>query len=258
MELGLKGKNVLVTGGSKGIGLACAQTMLREGANVAIVSRDRGNIAAALARLGGATGIVADLVDPEAARSAVDEAERALGPIDILVNSAGAAARTMPDELTAEAWRRAMDAKFFTYIHVIDPLVKRMADRGRGVIINITGHGGKLASSTHLPGGSANAALMLASAGLGAAYGPRGVRVVGLSPGRVDTERVQRALEIEARLTGTDVETARGNAVGSIPLGRLATPEEIASIVAFAASDAASYLTGVNISVDGGQTPFIV
>ncbi len=168
MELGLKGKVVLVTGGSKGIGLACAQAFAGEGARIAICSRSRENIDKASAELNGAFGVVADLVDAAAAERVIDTVEDRVGPIDILVNSAGAAKRTPPDELSPAVWRDAFDAKFFSYINVIDPVVKRMAKRGSGVIVSIIGVGGKVASSSHLAGGSANAALMLATAGFGA------------------------------------------------------------------------------------------
>lgn len=258
MDLGLHDKNVLVTGGSKGIGLACARTLLKEGARVAIVSRSRDNLDAAIRDLGAVHGIVGDLTDADAALAAVNEAEDTLGPIDILVNSAGAAVRTVPAELNPGVWRRAMEAKFYSYINVIDPLVTRMAGRGRGVIVNIIGQGGKVASPTHLPGGSANAALMLASVGLGAAYAHAGVRVVGINPGRVETERVTKGLEAEARLTGLGIEATRAAAIRQIPIGRLADPQDVANLVAFIASDAASYLTGINISVDGAHSPVVV
>ena len=150
MELNLAGKVVLVTGGSKGIGLACAQSFAAEGARVAICSRSQANIDHALAIVPGAFGIAADLVDASAAAVMVDAVESQLGPVDVLVNSAGAAKRTPPAELTPQFWRAAMDAKYFSYINVIDPLVKRMAARGRGVIVNVIGVGGKVASSAHL------------------------------------------------------------------------------------------------------------
>src|SRR5262245_43484090 len=116
MDLDLRNKNVLITGGSKGIGLACAKAFLAEGARVAIVSRSENNLVAAVSQLGSVTTAAADLVDPGAARLMVDQVDKALGSIDVLVNSAGAAKRTAPDELTPEKWRTAMDAKFFSYI----------------------------------------------------------------------------------------------------------------------------------------------
>jgi NAD(P)-dependent dehydrogenase (short-subunit alcohol dehydrogenase family) len=194
MDLNLRGEVAFITGGSKGIGFACAAALAAEGARVAISSRSQDNIDKALAKLPGAFGIAADMSDAAAAAEAIDAVESHFGPIDILVNSAGAAKRATPDELTPAVWRAAMDAKYFSYINAIDPLVKRMAKRGRGVIVNIIGAGGKVASPTHLAGGAANAALMLVTAGLGSAYASRGVRVVGLNPGLTDTDRVAEGL----------------------------------------------------------------
>src|SRR6478736_1218089 len=177
MDLGLHDQVVVVTGASKGIGFACAQAFAREGARVALVSRSRANLDAALARIGGAAqrcgSFVADLVDAAQALRMVDDVESVLGPIDVLVSSAGAAKRYPPDDLSPQAWHDAMDAKFFSYIHPLDAVVKRMAARGRGCVVNIIGQGGKIANPVHLPGGAANAALMLATAGLASAHGPK-------------------------------------------------------------------------------------
>jgi NAD(P)-dependent dehydrogenase (short-subunit alcohol dehydrogenase family) len=258
MELGLRGKIVLVTGGSKGIGFACAEAFLAEGARVAICSRAQANLDRALAGLPGALGFAADCADASAAAAMIETVEDQFGPIDVLVNSAGAARRTPPPDLTPAAWRAAFDAKFFSYINVIDPLIKRMAGRGRGVVVNVIGVGGKLASPTHLAGGSANAALMLATAGLGATYAQSGVRVVGVSPGVTETERVAEGLAAEARLAGIDLEEARRRSVAKIPLGRPAAPSEIAEVVVFLASGKASYVTGATLSMDGGQTPVVL
>jgi NAD(P)-dependent dehydrogenase (short-subunit alcohol dehydrogenase family) len=258
MELGLEGKVVLVTGGSKGIGLACASAFSAEGARIAICSRSRDNVEQARAELKGVFGVAADLIDAAAAGAMIDAVEDRLGPVDILVNSAGAAKRTPVDELTPAIWREAFDAKFFSYINVIDPMVKRMAKRGDGVIVSVIGGGGKVASPTHLAGGAANAALMLATAGLGAAYAGRGVRVVGVSPGLTETSRVAEGLAAEARLSKISVDEARQRSVGRIPVGRLASPREIADAVVFLASPKASYVTGVTLSVDGGKDPVVL
>ena len=257
MNRRFEGRAVVVTGASKGIGLACAQAFAGEGARVAIVSRSRDNLDAALAKLPQAVAIAADLRDPREAARMVDEAQAALGPIDVLVNSAGAAKRHAPDELSAQAWRDAMDAKFFSYIYPTDIVVKRMAARGRGVIVNIIGMGGKVAQPPHLAGGSANAALMLATAGLAAAYGPRGVRVNGISPGGTLTDRVQAGLDVESRMTGKPPAELLAAAQAKIPLRRLGTPEEVARVALFLASDDASYVTGAIVPMDGGTASVI-
>ena len=258
MDLHLRDKNVLITGGSKGIGLACAQLFLREGARVAIVSRSQANLDAAKAVLGDCWCMAADLTDASAAAAMVERVEAEFGALDILVNSAGAAQRTNAADLTPAAWRAAMDAKYFSYIHVIDPVVKRMAARGTGAIVNVIGNGGKTPSPTHLAGGAANAALMLATAGLALAYAPQGVRVVGLNPGLTNTSRVAEGMQAEAKRSGVSEAEALQRMLAKMPLGRMAEPEEIADLVVFAASERGRYLTGANITVDGAGAPTVV
>jgi len=258
MDLGLKDKVVLITGGSKGIGFACAELFQQEGARVAICSRSQANIDAALSRLPGVHGYAADLIFDGQALAVVDKVEADVGPIDILVNSAGAAARTPADELTPAVWRAAVDAKYFYYINVIDPVIKRMGARGSGAVINIIGNGGKVASPYHLAGGSANAALMLASVGLANAYAGKGVRVVGLNPGLTETDRVAEGLKAAAKISGSRGEEALAGARNRLPAGRMAVPADIANVVAFLSSAKAGYVTGVVISMDGAQVPVIV
>jgi NAD(P)-dependent dehydrogenase (short-subunit alcohol dehydrogenase family) len=258
MNLDLEGRRVLVTGGSKGIGLACARAFLAEGARVAIASRFEANLAGARASLGDVMTVAADLADASAARRLIERVEAELGPIDILVTSAGAARRTPLDELTPAAWRAAMDAKYFPYINAIDPVVKLMAARGRGVIVNIIGNGGKVASPIHLPGGAANAALMLATVGLGNAYAAKGVRVLGINPGLTKTARVTEGMKAEAAQRGISEAEALQRSIDRIPLGRLAEAEEIAAMAVFAASPRASYLTGTIITMDGASSPVVI
>ena len=261
MDLGFAGKTVAVTGASKGIGFACAKAFVREGAKVALVSRSAANLDAAVSQLKSATHApivcVADLVRAEDAVRMADEVERTLGPIDVLINSAGAARRYTPDDLDAAAWHAAMDAKYFSYIHPISAVLPRMVARGRGAIVNIIGSGGKVASAVHLPGGAANAALMLATTGLAAAFAPKGIRINGINPGSTLTGRVQEQLSVEAKMTGLGEAELLERMQAKIPLGRLGTPEEVAQVTLFLASTHASYVTGAIVPMDGGANPVI-
>ncbi|MES2399966.1 MAG: SDR family oxidoreductase [Pseudomonadota bacterium] len=265
MKLNLDNKHILITGGSKGIGLACALGFLEEGARVTLVSRGADNLAAGkqtlLATFPDAVGriatIAADLTDPAAAVRALDKAEADSGVVDVLVNSAGAAKRTPPDELTPQAWYDAMQAKYFSYIYMMDPVVQRMGKRGAGVIINVVGNGGKVASPTHLAGGAANAALMLVSAGLANAFGPKGVRVNAINPGLTLTERLKEGLKADAKVQNVSMDEALNIANQRQPLRRLAEPREIADAVLFLASERASYITGAILAMDGALTPMI-
>lgn len=266
MNLHLADKHILITGGSKGIGLACALGFLDEGARVTIVSRSPENLSTGqrvLLAAHQAAGdrvltIACDLTDPLAAVAALDRAEQVFGPVEVLVNSAGAAKRTPPEELTPQAWHDAMQAKYFTYIHMIDPAVQRMATRGAGVIINVIGAGGKVAGAAHLPGGAANAALMLVSAGLAFAFGPKGIRVNAVNPGMTLTDRLKEGLLVDARMQQIEPQEVLRLANKRQPLGRLAEPREIADAVVFLASERASYITGALLSMDGALTPMVV
>ena len=264
MDLHLSDKHILITGGSKGIGLACAQGFLAEGARVSLVSRDSSHLAQAqqhlLATCPGAQihTVAANLRDAPAASSALASAEAAFGPVDVLVNSAGAAKRTPAPELTPEAFADAMQAKYFTTIHMLTPVIQRMAARGQGAVVNVVGNGGKVASPIHLPGGAANAALMLVTAGMAAAYAAQGIRVNAVNPGLTLTDRLHEGFAAEARLQGLRPDEVMAQSVAKIPLGRMAKPEEIANAVLFLASPKASYVTGICMSMDGALNPIVV
>src|ERR671932_799318 len=217
MDLGLKGAVVLITGGSKGLGLACARAFLAEGGRVAIASRSHENLQKARGELGNVETFAADLCQPRVAADMVDAVERRVGPVDVLVNCAGAARRVGAEELTPEAWRAAMDAKYFSYINVIDPLIKRMAARGHGAIVNLIGSGGKVATPTHIGGGAANAALMLATVGLATAYAGKGVRVIGINRGPTKTERVKHGLAADAKREGISEDEALKRMMDRMP-----------------------------------------
>jgi NAD(P)-dependent dehydrogenase (short-subunit alcohol dehydrogenase family) len=261
MKLGLEGKVVFITGGSKGIGFACARAFASEGARVSISSRGEDNLSSAreaLAREGfEVVTAAADLSDPQQAQAAAAQTEKLLGPIDILVNSAGAAKRRPWEKLDAEAWHQGMDSKYFTYVHAMDAVRAGMIERKRGAIVNIIGLGGKAASTMHLSGGAANAALMLVTAGWANALGKHGIRVNAVNPGNTLTERLQEALRLDAQKQGISEAEALKKNEERVPLGRLAKPEEVASVVLFLASDQASYVTGAIIPMDGGRLAVI-
>ena len=277
MELGLAGKTVLVTGGSKGIGLAVARAFIREGARVGIVSRDGGNLEQARKVLEEEEGAViavarADLSQSEQADAAVAAITQRLGSIDILVNSAGAARRNPPESLDSAAWHAALDAKYFTYIHTQDAVLKRWVDKARsagtdqaggapsrqlGAIVNIVGTGGRVPHPSHVAGGAANAALLLSTLGLASHYARYGIRLNVVNPGYTLTERMDQTVAQEALRLGGSREKALERLSAELPLRRFGEPDEIANVVLFLASERASYVVGALISVDGGQHPII-
>ncbi|HTT40346.1 MAG TPA: SDR family oxidoreductase [Burkholderiales bacterium] len=257
MKLGLERKVVLVTGGSKGIGLACAQAFLAEGAQVAIASRSRENLERAAATLDGVLSVPADLALADAGPLLVQEVEGKLGPVDVLINSAGAAKRYLPEDLEAQSWHAAMDAKYFTYIHAMQAVLPGMAARGAGNVVNIIGMGGKVANLIHLPGGAANSALMLATVGLAQVYGPKGIRINAINPGATLTERLKERLAVEAKARNTTADEVLAQGQARVPLRRYATPEDVANVALFLASASASYVTGAIIPMDGGSNPVV-
>lgn len=258
MDMGLRGLHVVITGGSKGIGYACAQAFCEEGARVTLIARNQAGLDEAIGKLF-AQGFTCkvfsvDLSQAQFAEATIHSIYEQCGEVDVLVNCAGAAVRTPFDELNPETWHEAMQAKFFAYIHAIDPVIKRMGKRGKGAIVNVVGAGGKVASPTHLAGGAANAALMLASVGLAASYGPRGVRVNVVNPGMTLTDRLDKGLNAEARLRQISIDEVLDQHHKRLPLGRIAAPREIADAVVYLSSERASYITGAVMSMDGAAT----
>ncbi len=251
----------MITGASKGIGLACAKAMAAAGARCVLVARNEEALAQAIKSLPQGEkphmAYVADLSDGQAAADLVKRVEDEVGPINVLINSAGAAQRFTVDELNPAAFAQGINAKFLPTVHLLEPVAKRMAARGKGSIVNIIGQGGKQASPIHISGGSANAALMLATVGFARAYARQGVRVNGINPGLTNTSRVLEGMETASRASGEPVQSLLKTAQASIPMGRMAEPDEVAQVAAFLVSDLASYVTGAIIPMDGGAAAVI-
>jgi NAD(P)-dependent dehydrogenase (short-subunit alcohol dehydrogenase family) len=261
MDLGLTDRVVLITGGSRGIGLACVRAFASEGARVAIAARRQEHLDGARDALAGEGHHVAifraDLTNAAEARTAVAGVERQLGPIDVLVNSAGAAQRYLVEELDADAWQQGMNSKYFPYVNAMDAVRPGMIGRGRGSIVNIIGYGGKYGYTQHLSGGAANAALMLVTVGMATALGPHGVRVNAINPALTFTERLQQAITLEARSKGVAEAALLETNQAQIPLKRFARPDEVAAVAVFLASERASYVTGAVVPMHGGANPII-
>ena len=253
MDLKLSGRRALITGGSQGIGLSIARLLASEGCHLDLVARSGDDLASVADELRQHHGV-------EVSVHAVDLAERgraaelaAICPdIDILVNNAGATPRGTLLEVDEERWRAAFDLKVFGYIDLSRAFYRQMKARHRGVIINIIGNGGERLDAGYIAGATGNAALMAFTRALGGASAEDGIRVVGLNPGPVATERLVGLMKTEATKRHGDPTRWREFEAG-FPFGRAATVDEIAATVALLASDLSSYTTGTIITIDGGM-----
>jgi len=250
MDLHLRNKHVLITGGSKGIGLACAKSFLEEGAKVTIAARNVNNLIKAKEMLGNVHTVSVDLKDKEQAAAMVIEAVRINGPIDILVNCAGSAKKVAPLDVEPHNYLDAMQSKFFTYINSMYAVLEVMKS---GAIVNVIGYGGKVAVPAHLTGGAANAALMLSTIGMANVYASKGIRINCVNPVATNTDMLTRQLEVYTKMNGTTIEEELETARARFPIGRILEPTEVADSVLFLSSDRSSYINGSCIYLDGGE-----
>ena len=257
MDLHLRGKSVLVTGGSQGIGLATAKAFAAEGANLHLVSRSKEKLDKARKGIAADWDVDVTIHPYDLAISAnIDElAEKFAGgspEIDILINNAGA----VPGgdiKMSEATWRQAWDLKIFGYINMARAFYSRMEKRGSGVIINIAGTAGERPGYNFLAGAAGNAAIMAIARGLGSRSVDHGVRVLTVNPGKTVTPRMESLLRTEAQRDHGDGERWR-EYMSDLPLGRAAMPEEVADLVVFLASDRASYINATVITIDGGNS----
>ena len=238
MDLGLKGKRVLVTGGSKGIGKACAEVLAAEGCAVMIASRNPP---------AGPASKACDLSQRGAAEALAEWA----GELDVLVNNAGAIPGGDLQGVDEETWRRAWDLKVFGYINLTRAVYARMKAKRGGVIVNILGNAGERLNPAYIAGSTANAGLMAFTRALGGVSHLDGVRVLGINPGPVKTDRL---ISLNQQVAATKLGDASRyeELFKDMSFGRPAAPEEIAWAVAFLASGRSAYTTGCILSIDGG------
>jgi len=253
MELGLKGRTAVVTGASKGIGLAVARGLAAEGCSLHLVARGAPMLEKAAASIRADFQVAASAHALDLSRSdSVATLIAQTGTPDVLVNNAGAIPGGDLQAVDEARWRTAWDLKVFGYINMSRTYYAAMQTRGRGVIVNVTGLAADRLDSGYIAGSTGNAGLNAFTRTLGSYSLEHGIRVLAVSPGAVETERLVTLMRSRAADRLGDAERWR-EFVKGLPLGRPATVEEIANVVVFAASDRASYMSGVVITVDGGH-----
>jgi 3-oxoacyl-[acyl-carrier protein] reductase len=258
MDLGLKGKVALVTGGSKGIGKGVARGLLEEGAKVAICARTKADLDAAAAELAKATGgevlaVAGDLTREADVQKIVETTVGRFGRIDVLVNNAGAAPGGLLLDLAEEQWQQALQLKFMGYVRCMKAVIPHMLKQGGGRIVNIVGNDGVKPIGIELTPSAANAADLAVTVALAEQYGPHNICINAINPGPVTTERWDTLIGGIAKVRKISVDEAQKRAERSIPLGRICTVEEVANVAVFVASSRASFMNGALITLDGGQ-----
>jgi NAD(P)-dependent dehydrogenase (short-subunit alcohol dehydrogenase family) len=259
MDLELKGKVAVVTGGSLGIGKAIAETLSGEGASVVITSRRADILTKTAAEIAGRTGgdvvgIPSDTTDTASVRRMVDEAAEHFGTVEILVNGAAAPSglvRNALDQADPELLLEDINTKVVGYLRCAQAAAPHMRARGFGRIVNI---GGLTGRSSHAISGLRNVAVVHLTKSLSDQLGPDGITVNTIHPGVVETEHIHELYEREARKQGTTAAAVEQGFVDRTPIRRVLTTTEIADLVAFLCSPRAGGITGESVGIDGGLT----
>lgn len=253
MELGLGGRTALITGASKGIGAGIARVLASEGCDLHLAARSTDALESLAAELRDAHGVSAKAHALDLSRSG-DQAKlaEACAEVDILVNNAGAIPGGPLDTVDEARWREGWELKVFGTINLTRAIYAAMKARGHGTIVNVIGLAGEHYIFDYVAGSTGNAALLGFTRAVGGKSVDDGVRVLGVNPGLVATERMVGMLRQRAETELGDAERWE-ELTTSLPMGRPATVEEVADVVAFLASDRASYLSGIVVPIDAGK-----
>jgi 3-oxoacyl-[acyl-carrier protein] reductase len=252
MDLNLQGKTALISGASKGIGRSAAEVLAEEGVNVILVSRTKADLDTAHSAISARHNVRVQVhaYDISDSRN-VDRLAAQHPDIDILVNNAGAIPAGNLWDVTEDRWRAAWDLKVYGYINMCRRFYAEMKQRGRGVIINILGMAGERMDAGYVAGSTGNAGLMAFTRTIGGAASADNLRVVGINPGAIATDRLVTIMKKRA-LDQLGDEARWEELMKPLPFGRAGIPEEIGWMVAFLASDKSAYTSGTIITIDGG------
>lgn len=248
----LAGKTALITGASKGIGRAAAEQLAAEGANVVLVSRTAGDLAATKAAIAQRSKVQIDTIAADLSQSGtVERLARDFSMIDILVNNAGAIPGGSLLDVDEQTWRKAWDLKVFGYINMCRTYYVLMKQRGSGVIINVTGNAAQTHDPEYICGVAGNAALTAFSQSLGSVSVRDGIRVISLNPGPVETERLVNLMKKKAKDRTGNADNWR-ELFKPLPFARACAPNEVGAMIAFLASERCSYNSGSVVTIDAG------
>ncbi len=259
MELGLKGKRALVMAASRGLGYACALGLAREGCDLVICSRDQAHIEGAAARIGEATGarvhaVACDVSREEPVRALVGACVEQFGGLEIVVHNAGGPPSGGFEAVTVEQWYQAVNQNLMSLVWLVQAAAPEMKRAAYGRILTIASSSIKQPIPNLVLSNTTRAGVLGLAKSLSKELAPHGILVNVIGPGRIATERIEELDRAAAGRSGHTVDEVRQVSVASIPLGRLGQPEEFANVVVFLASEAASYITGTAVLVDGGKT----